>query len=114
MSLKNPSTSFQNVNEYLASGIPHVTTFGPGTSHIEYQSITKSIVISSLVSSSYVSFSNAASNLRTFVVPQGQIATLPLRVKEIWASTSGSMSICAALTVIPSGTMPSLTDWMGI
>lgn len=114
MSLKNPSTSFQNVNEYLASGIPYVSNIAATSTHISYPTISKSLVVSSLVSSSNVAFSSTADAAKTFVIPAGQVVTLPVRVKEIWVSTSGSMSICAALTVIPSGSMPDLSNWMGV
>jgi hypothetical protein len=115
MALNNATPGFQNAFEYSISGLPFVYNASSSV-HIEFHNITKSITILPVSSSASIAFSANAPVQRTFVVPQGVVTELNVRVKEIWLTTSGQTSVFAALTTIPSGSFPNMTPttWEGI
>jgi hypothetical protein len=110
-----PSAGLSNSQEYQMSGFPYVANT-TGSLHVEFQNVTRSFTISASGSNAYVYFSGSAGSATKFMIPAGTSIDFPLRVRELWFETSGSASLCAALTVIPRNRMFDFdsTKWSGV
>jgi hypothetical protein len=116
--MNNPSSGFQNSQEYLISGLPYVANT-TGSLHIEFPTITRSLALTAIGTNAYVSFSGSAGPTTTFVVLANSSKDLPLRIRDIWLESSGSggsISMCAAMTTIHRNQMCDLdsTKWSGV
>jgi hypothetical protein len=135
MSFNHSKAGPNSVPSYQLSGVPYLTGSrnSAGTpvsevisaSRFDFPQVTRFITFS--VSSGngdrgiHVAFSKEGiSNISTapshvFIVPAGGIATLDVRCKSVWVSTSGSAcwSLCAGLTPISAADFPVLTGSNG-
>lgn len=113
MSLDNPSAGFQNVQEFIAPGLPYVYAHS-GSFSVEFPYITRSFTVSAMNAQADVYFSGSMTSDRKFVVPANTSQDFPLRIVDMWVNTSGSATVCAALTTIPRQNFPRLDGWVGI
>lgn len=128
--LNNPEPAFNALPEYMAPGLPWVTSSiaTPAGSQISFPKVTNFIQIRNNESSGgslHVGFTrNGVLGGNKFVIPPATSETFEVRVSELWlASTTAavSCSLLAGLTAIPARFMPLLSGtssgsfgWSGV
>jgi hypothetical protein len=116
--MNNPSAGFQNSQEYLISGLPYIANT-TGSLHVEFPTITRSLTLTSSGTNAYAYFSGSAGSATKFLILANSTVDLPLRIRDIWlesSGSSGSVSMCAAMTTISRNYMCDLdsTKWSGV
>lgn len=110
-----PSEGFGNSSAYILPGLPFVLTTASATT-IVFPKVTKQIVITASAGDCSVFFSAGAGATRKFLIKSNTTVTLDLRVSQIWVEPTGTVSVCASLTMINADQMPKLDPaiWPGI
>ena len=130
MSFNHPKAGPNSVPSYQLSGVPYLTGSTNGSEEITakqftFPQVTRFVTISVVdeTAGKALKIGFAEEGIKAmstapkpfFIVPQGNVATIDVRCKSIFVTTSGSLewSVCAGLTPISAADFPVLTGSSG-
>jgi len=112
--MQYPPPGYNHTPAYQTSGLPFATSSVASASpytRIDFPFVTKTVTVKANSAAIDIGFSPSAFNTSNyFTLALSQSVTLDVRVKEMYLKGTGTFSLYAGLTGIPSASIPGLTS----